>query len=423
MRRLYLQIYFGFVVVIVLLIAFAMVPDWLRLARRPPPPTFVAMAERVAEDLPRDGPNLDERFNEVAHNLGIDATLWTSAGEPLASTAETVGPPRGGNDEAHWLHRRGPPGIALPLPRGRWLAISIRRANLHDGNPTWPVGLLIFAAIVAVGALPVARRITRRLERLQVGVERLGTGDLSARVPVEGRDEVADLATSFNRSAERIEHLVDSQRRMLASASHELRTPLARLRVASELMGKDAPENLRAEAAANIAELDDLIEDLLLAARLQGAPVERTAEATDVLALAAEEAARLDAQVHGSPAVLEGDPRLLRRLVRNLLQNARRYGGDTPIEISVEPRGHLARLEVADRGPGIPEEDRERVFEAFYRPKRHSEGNDGGVGLGLALVREIARRHGGDAICLARPGGGTLLRVELGDLGSSPHRS
>lgn len=415
MRRLYYRIYFGFLIVTILLIVFAVVPDWIQATRRPPPRALVALVEHLAEELPQRGPDLAQRFDTTAERLGVDATLWAPDGEPIASTPDSVGPPRESATATHWIQRRGPPGIALPVGDGRWLALSLRHANLREGSHRWPLGLLAFAAIVAVGALPLARQITRRLERLRAGVERLGTGDLSARVPIEGHDEVADLAASFNRSAEQIERLVETQRRMLASASHELRTPLARLRVASELMAENAPEELRSEAAANIAELDALIEDLLVAARLEGAPPDRagTRESVDLLGLAAEEAARVGAQLEGEPRVVSGDPRLLRRLLRNVLENARRHGDGSPIEVSVSGGTDQVRIEVLDRGPGIPAEDRERVFEAFYRPRRHDEGRDGGVGLGLALVREIARHHGGDAVCLERPGGGTIVRIDL----------
>jgi signal transduction histidine kinase len=113
---------------------------------------------------------------------------------------------------------------------------------------------------------------------------------------------------------------------------------------------------------------------------------------------------------------VRGDPRLLRRMVRNLLENAHRHGSGSPIEVAVAslPEGEGgARVAVMDRGPGVPESERKRVFEPFYRPEGHSEGRDGGVGLGLSLVQEIARHHGGTARCSPRPGGGTLFEVDL----------
>ena len=130
-------------------------------------------------------------------------------------------------------------------------------------------------------------------------------------------------------------------------------------------------------------------------------------------ALLAEEGARVAAEVSGEPVCIQGDPRLLRRLMRNLLENARRYAAGASIEASVVTTGGGARLCVADRGPGVPEQEREHIFEPFYRAPSRRAYSDSGVGLGLALVRQIARHHGGDVRCLPRPGGGTCFAVEL----------
>lgn len=279
-----------------------------------------------------------------------------------------------------------------------------------------PRMLLMFIGIgvvVSVAAYPIVRRLTRRLERLQKQVDAWGEGRLSVRVAVEGRDEVARLATSFNRAAERIEALVESQKSLLANASHELRSPLARLRMAAELLQEKAPPEIRAELARNIVELDQLIEELLLASRLDAMGDAGPAlEAVDLGALLGEECARAGAALSAPPLIVQGDPRLLRRLVRNLLENAERHGA-APIEVALTATSpDRVRLDVCDRGPGIPEAEREAIFTPFYRRAGASEA-DGGVGLGLSLVRQIARRHGGDAIC--RPGarGGCCFRVTL----------
>jgi signal transduction histidine kinase len=283
--------------------------------------------------------------------------------------------------------------------------------------PLVPLGLVLTLGLlaigVAVGAYPVVRRATRRLERLQASVEALGAGDLAARVTVEGRDEVATLASSFNRSAERIERLVSAHKTLLANASHELRSPLARIRMAVEMLKTDAKPELRTELERDIAELDVLVDEILLASRLDAGPAPDAREDVDFLALAAEECARVDAALDGEPVTVRGEPRLLRRLIRNLLENARRYGAGSPIEVRVGRSAHGgAELRVCDRGPGVPEAERERIFEPFYRPAGARE-REGGVGLGLALVRQIARRHGGDATCLARDGGGSCFAVLL----------
>jgi signal transduction histidine kinase len=274
------------------------------------------------------------------------------------------------------------------------------------------LSLALLALAIALGAYPVARRITRRIERLQQRVDALGAGDLKARVEVEGRDEVAALARSFNRAADRIEALIGSHKQLLANVSHELRTPLARMRVALELLPSAERPELRSRLHQDIAELDELISELLLASRLDAQAQPRQAESLDLLALAAEEAARFGIEAVGESVITQGEARLLRRLVRNLLDNAQRHAPGSAVEILVARRGDHALLTVADRGPGVPESERERIFEPFYRVPAAYPQTDG-TGLGLALVRRIARRHGGEARCLGREGGGSAFEVLL----------
>ena len=152
----------------------------------------------------------------------------------------------------------------------------------------------VIALAVAVCAYPVVRGLTRRLERLQAGVETLGAGNLAARVKVEGSDEVARLAESFNRAAARIEELVGAHRMLLANASHELRTPLSRIRLGLELFEQTGRSEYKAELTRDIAELDLLIDEILLASRLDAVAALGTAEEIDLLALAAEECARYE---------------------------------------------------------------------------------------------------------------------------------
>jgi signal transduction histidine kinase len=286
--------------------------------------------------------------------------------------------------------------------------------------PQWPpgVGLLALLALlfvaVAFGAYPVVRSLTRRLESLQRGVERFGAGSLSQRVDESGRDEVAKVARSFNQAAERIETLVRSHQSLLANASHELRSPLARMKMAIAMLPQAEGaqrDALRREVEANIAELDALVEEVLLASRLDAGAWALKREPVELLGLAAEEAARVDAQVSGEPISVSGDERLLRRALRNLLENARRYGAGA-IDAIVERDARAVRLRVCDRGPGVPEAFRERIFEAFFRLPGHAE-REGGVGLGLSLVKQIAERHGGSVHCEPRDGGGTCFVITL----------
>jgi signal transduction histidine kinase len=263
--------------------------------------------------------------------------------------------------------------------------------------------------VIAICAYPLVRRLTRRLERLQAGVESLGAGDLGARVKVEGKDEVARLAQSFNRSAERIEQLVASHKLMLANASHELRTPLARIRLGVELLKGGADPKRKAELERDIAELDQLIDGILLSSRLDAVDGIDAREEVDLLALAAEEGVRFEhCAVTGAPVLVQGDRALLRRLVRNLIENAERHG-KPPIEVEVRPQGDEAMLTVSDAGPGVADSDRERIFSPFFRTG--SAGS--GTGLGLTLVRQIARQHGGDAVWVGTPARPSAIAVTL----------
>lgn len=283
--------------------------------------------------------------------------------------------------------------------------------------------VLLFVA-VAGAAYPVVRRLTRRLEALKQGVEAFGGGDLQQRVAEDGRDEVAAVGASFNRAAGRIEALLRAHQSLLANASHELRSPLARLKMAVALADDAAPAQraaLRREIDTNIGELDALVEEVLLASRLDAMPPAGGAEPAaalqpvPLLALAAEEAARIGALVEGEDLSVAGDERLLRRALRNLLENARRYGG-VAVEVTVQAAAGApadsVEVAVCDRGPGVPEGLRERIFEAFFRLPGHAE-RAGGVGLGLSLVRQIAQRHGGSVRCEARDGGGSRFVLQL----------
>ncbi|WP_394792095.1 sensor histidine kinase [Rhodoferax sp.] len=291
----------------------------------------------------------------------------------------------------------------------------------------WTLGLVGLA--MALAMYPIIRRLTRRLESLQRSVEQWGAGDLSVRVPIHGRDEAGLLAQRFNTAAERIETLVashksllQSQKSLLANASHELRSPLTRIRMGIELMGSTPSPNFKNEINRNIGELDQLVEEILLASRLDAKEADLgTVEEVDLIGLVAEECARLDASFsvgsddsddHSEQAfVVQGVAKLLRRVIRNLLENARRYTtGD--VDVSLQQEGGFAVLRVFDRGPGVPAELRARIFEPFYRLPGASE-RDGGVGLGLALVKSIAERHGGSVRCEGREGGGACFVIEL----------
>ncbi len=389
------------------------------------------LASSVAAELPAAdaSPTEAQRVLDRAHNRSdADLALFDATGRVVARAGRPVPPPRLDDDESHWVgwHGRVPeggegdrprlPAYAMKVSDGRWLVVRRSVRSLHRPSPPW-VTFMLIALAVAAGTYPIVRRLTRRLERLQRSVERLGGGDLKARVAVEGHDEVARLAKSFNDAAARIERLVWAHRSLLANASHELRSPLARVRMGVELLQTGTRPDIAQEIAQDIAELDALIDEILLMSRLDALASDAQAvrarfEELDLAAIVADEAQRAGAQANTEPVTLRGDARLLRRLARNLLDNARRYGGDAAVEATLRKTGNEVAFSVKDRGPGVAEGERERIFEPFYRAPGASEAA-GGVGLGLALVRSIAQQHGGSVVCLAREGGGSEFVVKL----------
>jgi len=446
MRSLYLRIY---VTVLVALALFAGVSGWLVQRQFDQErERFVASAqERAAawgELLQRSLPGAEappaqqaEDLNEWSERLRLPLALDDAQGTRI-----------GASDSYLRREAESGPGVrraqAVRLEDGRTLWIL--RPQLRTGGPGmgggpgggrprtgepppmpwWPAALppgglgnaallLVLFAAIAAGAWPVVRRLTRRLEALKRGVEAFGAGALHQRVAEDGRDEVAALGASFNRAAARIETLLRSHQSLLANASHELRSPLARLKMAVSMI-EDAPpaqrDSLRREIHANIGELDALVDEVLLASRLDAGAAALRRDPVDLLALAAEEAARIHAGAEGEALQVPGDEKLLRRALRNLLENAQRYGGgEVAVRLQRGADGH-AELSVCDRGPGVPEAYRERIFEAFFRLPGHAE-REGGVGLGLALVRQIANAHGGNVRCEPRDGGGSCFRLVL----------
>ena len=340
---------------------------------------------------------------------------------PPGGPAEGEGPPRGERPPLEAV-RHGPEFV-VTMHNGEVLNVHLPRPprNFWSRPPFgffWTLGLA--AVAVALATYPIIRKLTRRLEQLQRGVERWGDGDLSVRVPVRGHDEVAYLAGRFNLAAERIETLMQSHKKLLANASHELRSPLARIRMGVELLGEQASPAFRDEIKRNIGELDQLIDEILLASRLDSSEADMgTLEKVDLIGLAAEECARVDGDLEAAEGsgelVVNGVSKLMRRAVRNLLENARRYGRGE-ISVHLSRQGPMILLAVCDRGPGVPPEQRERIFEPFYRLPGASE-REGGVGLGLALVKSIAERHGGTVHCEDREGGGARFVLTLPSAG------
>ncbi|MGF3024589.1 sensor histidine kinase [Methylobacterium aquaticum] len=406
-RRLFWKIYLTLLAGL-LGSAFAMAALWWAVGETPKRRLEMLEAQIASEATALAGhaAEAEPAVGRLSAVVGADVALYERGGGLLAAHgthARLVGDEAGG-PRALWVLRTA-------LPDGRTLLVS---AHPTPGTRVARIAIfaLLVAAFVGLAALPVTARLTRRLERLRSGLARWGEGDLRTRVDASGGDEVAALAHTFNIAAARIDALLDAQRRLLTNASHELRSPLARLRLAVDLWSARSAGSARDEIVRNLAELDALVEEILLSSRLEhdGARCARR-ENVDLLALAAEEAARVGAEVEGDSVSVLGETALLRRLLRNLLENGVAHGAP-PIQVRAEPAGRLARIVVSDRGPGIPPQERQRVFEPFYRPRGRDE-RAGGWGLGLALVRQIAERHGGSAGCVEADRGGSCFVVEI----------
>ena len=363
---------------------------------------------RILEDRARP-----ESEIALASRLPDGRVLWTL--KIRFKGFKGGGPPGSGPGHEHGPRGEGGPPRLPPINGpGPLDRIGLGGPGLLDEATGVLLLLAALFTAITLGAYPVVRRLTRRLEILQRGVEVFGSGRLSHRVDARGEDEVAAVARSFNQAAQRIEDLVRSNRSLLANASHELRSPLARLKMAVSMFDHADPaqhEELRREIDRDIRELDELVEEVLLASRLD-ARSDMQPELVELLGLLVEEAARVGAEAGGEEVQVLGEERLLRRALRNLLENARRYGGDeVSADVGTLPDGRI-EISIRDRGPGVPAEFRERIFEPFYRLPGHAE-RAGGVGLGLSLVRQIAERHGGRVRCEGREGGGTCFVITL----------
>lgn len=411
MRRLYRQFYLAIIATLVLVVLFGGILWRVAPVHPQSEETFELAGEMVASLLPpagKDATQQQDALDRLHARLRIDLALFDSRFRQIAAAGRPLPQPR--REKVGWVYGRGGPAWAIRLPDERWVVARI------PGRRAPPVfGIIVFlgsvALAVAICAYPLVRRLTRRLERLQAGVEQLGAGDLAARVQVEGRDEVARLAESFNRAAQRIEELVGSHKLLLANASHELRTPLARIRLGVELLKETADPKRKRDLEKDIAELDALIDGILLSSRLDAVRGIDRREDIDLLALAAEEGARHEhVTVSGTPVMVSGDRVLLRRLTRNLIDNAERHGLP-PVEVDVGRDGQHATLTVSDHGKGVAKADQESVFAPFFRITGATPSP--GTGLGLTLVRQIARQHGGEALWVGTPAQPSRIRVLL----------
>lgn len=340
------------------------------------------------------------------------------AGAPVRSVSAVLRPLDPRNPI---FHRRGPPPpdldaevvIAARQPDGLWL---VTRLPWWGGEAAlvWRLAgqtLILYAAML-LPLLWVARRIAAPLRDLTAAAERFSPADGAEPVAERGPPDVTALIAAFNRLRARVTAMLDEKDRMLGAIGHDLRTPLAALRVRLEAIG-DEPDRHR--AAELVEEMDRTLDDILSLARL-GRPGEAATE-VDLAALA--DAVVEDFRDLGEDVTFIDHPRLalrlrptmVRRAVRNLVENAVKYAGAA--EVRVADQGHAAQIVVADRGPGIPPDRLDAVLEPFTRLEASRNRDTGGIGLGLALARAVAREAGGDLRLANRQGGGLEATLTL----------
>ncbi len=287
-------------------------------------------------------------------------------------------------------------------------------AGTYDlmGGPG-PIPLIAGALVLWAGSGVIAWRLTRPLGELIRVTREIGDGRLDARLDLGVRSrDFGELADAVNDMAERLEKQAAGQREVLAAVSHEIRTPLGHMRILVDT-GRDTGPGPWDDLEREVLEVDALVDQLLAGSRLDFSALDRRELDAAQAALLALERAGLDAALLEPPAttlLIEADPTLLGRALANLIGNARSHG-NAVAALRVRRGDGEVIFEVDDRGPGIPAEDLDRVFEPFYRGK---EGKGGSLGLGLALVRRIAAAHGGRSWAENRAGGGARVGFSVG---------
>jgi two-component system sensor histidine kinase CpxA len=359
-----------------------------------------------------------ERFRDVTR--ATQAALTDRNGVDLLTGKSRAAKIQASQGWIHFSLRRGRT-FARMTADGRYYLLVVR-ANWYF----WflqPAHFLVIG-IAALLCYLLAMYLTAPVRRLRSAVDRLGRGDLKARAEESRRDELGDLAASFNRMADHIQTLLAAERRLLFDISHELRSPLARLSVAVELArtgDEGAPPLDRIQKEAD--RLNSLIRQMLEVTRTEGEPSRLKVEylRLDELVEGLVEDCSIEAEAHGCALQLTscgevafgGDSELLRRAIENVMRNAIRYApADSKVEVSLENGGAWAQVRVRDYGPGVPEASLPRIFDPFYRVEADRDRKSGGVGLGLSITRRAVELHKGK-VKATNASPGLLVEIDL----------
>lgn len=426
--RLVFRVYaFAALMSIAVMLALLILPRYVRGARYLEPQA--ALLQYLVErwSLKEPAQFLDS-MARIEPRLRGELSLFSTEGR-LVRTNVTPALPPPTEDEKHILQDK-----KWALDVGRIVVRSDDGSMIgvyapHRPGFPWSYVLPMCGAIlVVVGAVSIwfSRRLARPLDQLANAARKFGAGDTSARAALQRHDELGDVGRAFDEMAERTSAVLEAQRRLMGDVSHELRTPLARIRVALELAAEDpvAAKDVLVDVGTDLDEIDQLINDILTTARLEGGENVPLARRPISLGDLADRAVKrfsarhphrnLDRKIEGAERDLECDPVLLRRAVDNLLDNAAKYSDpSSTVTLAVTSNGSTVAFEISDKGIGMSEDELERAFTPFWRADSSRARKTGGVGLGLALARRIARVHRGDITLTSTPGKGTTARLEV----------
>ncbi|MBO9707609.1 MAG: two-component sensor histidine kinase [Caulobacter sp.] len=306
--------------------------------------------------------------------------------------------------------------LAVQKDDGHWLVVEPRPTFRFD---TWQQRILLILGLSVLAVSPLAwlfaRRLSGPISAFAEAAERLGRDPRAAPLELRGSAEVIAASNAFNMMQERLRRYVEDRTAMIGAVAHDLRTPLTRLRFRIEAV----PDDIRPKLASDIDQMEAMIAATMAFVRDTTRPAERTKlELASLLESIIDEAAETGGKAiveRGEKIVIDGDPIALRRLLTNLVENGLKYGGGVQARVYARERlgGRVAIIEIDDEGPGIVPAELDRVFEPFFRSEPSRNRETGGIGLGLAVVRSVARAHGGDVTLHNRPEGGLRARVEL----------
>lgn len=306
--------------------------------------------------------------------------------------------------------------VVLPAG-GRYVPLGFHSNRLDDHVPTALVLILVVGGLLVLAtSLLLVRRLTRPLSNLSRAIHRLGSGEAYQPLPEGGPVELAELAARINQTEQQVRELLESRTTLLAGVSHDLRTPIARMQLALELLDEDADPSLVDGMRHDLEDMDHLIGRALELARGLDGPEAPDTEPEQLLRQLADDYARGGEQLllelpEDCPRLVPGEA--MRRVLGNLLDNALRYGGDSPVTLRLSCTAGHDLVEVVDHGTGIAEEEREAVRRPFHRVEASRARHTGGSGLGLAIVDQLCKAYGWQLLLSDTPGGGLTVGVRI----------